>query len=369
MVCKNNTGCQDDILFSWGRNNWGQLGIGSFGGSSNTPIKVMSGVTGLFNPMAITAGGFHSLAIDPNYKVWTWGRNDNGQLGDGTFTSSNIPVRVSKVTGLSNVIAITAGRLHSLAIDCNGQAWGWGGTFFGELGDGTSGPGQDMNTPVQVSESTGLSNVIAIAAGGFHSLAIDCSGQPWAWGRNWFGQLGNGTSGPGVISSTPVQVSGLSNVIAISAGSAHSLAIDCSGQPWAWGRNNNGQLGNNTTTDSNTPVQVSGLTDVVAISAGGGRNSVDDPFGHSLAIDSAGQAWAWGLNNWGQLGDGSNSDSDIPVQVSGLTDVIAISAGGGHSLAIDSNGRVWAWGLNSSGQLGDGNFTNSDTPIQISGGT
>jgi len=196
-----------------------------------------------------------------------------------------------------------------------------------------------------------------IAAGDIHSLALKSNGTVWAWGSNSNGQLGNNST---TDSNTPVQVSGLTGVTAIAAGGAHSLALKSDGTVWTWGLNYWGQLGNGGTTDCHTPVKVSdqtGLTGVTAIAAGSG---------HSVALKSDGTVWAWGENGSGQLGNGGTANSSTPVKVPGLTGVIAISAGNRHSLALKSNGEVWAWGCNDYGELGNGGTTSSSTPVKVS---
>jgi len=146
-------------------------------------------------------------------------------------------------------------------------------------------------------------------------------------------------------------------VTAISAGDLHSVALKNDGTVLAWGYNGYGQLGNGTTTDSYTPVPVSFLlSDVIAISAGGYR---------TVALKNDGTVWAWGKNYYGQLGDGTTIDSYTPVRVSGLTDVIAISAGESHTIALKNDRTIWAWGRNYYGQLGDGTTTDSYTPVKV----
>ena len=196
---------------------------------------------------------------------------------------------------------------------------------------------------------------ISVAGGQYHSVALRSDGSVWAWGLNGNGQLGNGST---TASSTPVQVTGLpTTVTAIAAGGYFSLALLSNGTVWAWGSNNSGQLGNGTTTDSSIPVQVSGLTGVTSITGG---------VYHALAVRSDGTLWAWGYNVDGQLGNGTTTNSTTPVQV-GLGGVVAIAAAGFHSVATRSDGTVWAWGLNGNGELGNGTTTNSTTPVQVSG--
>lgn len=328
-----------DVL-AWGRNSQGQLGNGTTE-DSPTPVDVpdLSGVA------VIGAGGEHSLAALSDGTVWAWGQNANGQLGDGTLTDRSTPIQV---TGLLGIIQVDGGLAHSLALRDDGTVWAWGLNARGQLGDGTT---SDSASPVEVQ---GLSGVTAVAAGGDHSLALKSDGTVWAWGKNSDGQLGNGSKKK---SSTPVQVSNLTDVAAIAGGDAHSLAVKADGTTWAWGDNFYGQLGDGSTRDRNTPVQVTGLT--------GGTSVAGGSF-HSLAVKSDGTVWAWGRNVFGQLGDGTTVDRSTPVQTSELTVATGISAGAHHSLAADSDGTSWAWGLNLYGQLGDGTSTNRSTPVQAS---
>ncbi|MDR0791389.1 MAG: hypothetical protein LBE47_02495 [Methanomassiliicoccaceae archaeon] len=310
---------------------------------------------GGYEPM-VAAGSFHSLALKYDGTVWAWGDNSSAQLGDGTHTDRSTPVRVS---GLTNVIAITAGASHSLALKSDGTVWAWGSNGNGRLGDGTT---TERRTPVQVS---GLTDVTAIAAGNIHSLALKSDGTVWAWGSNTLGRLGDGTT---TERRTPVQVSGLTDVKAIAAGGNHSLALKGDSTVWSWGHNGHSQLGDNSSTDSSIPVQVRGLnnsgflTDVEAIAAGEY---------HSLALGSEGTVWSWGGNGSGQLGDASTATRNTPVRVSAvsgtgpLTGVKMISAGWAHSLALRNDGTVCAWGHNSDGRLGDGTTSQRTRPVQV----
>lgn len=347
--------------YAWGNNSSGQLGNGS---TVLSPIPVQ--VSGLSDVEGIASGSSHNLAFKSDGTVWTWGRNDAGQLGDNTTTNRYHPV---KVVNSIAIVAVAGGYSHSLAHKADGTVWAWGANQFGQLGDNTT---DERHTPVQVLNSNGayFTDVIAIACGSRHSLALKTDGTIWAWGRNAFGQLGDNTTDE---QHTPVQVvtsngTYLTDIVAIAGGSDHSLALKADGTVWAWGRNDYGQLGDNTTDERHTPVQVvnSGgtyLTEVTAI-AGGSQ--------HSLALKTDGTVWAWGWNHSGQLGDNTTDNKYSPVQVvtngSGvLTSIAAIAGGHAHSLALKTDGSVWAWGDNSNGQLGNGTTADSNTPQQVTG--
>ena len=296
---------------------------------------------------SIAAGGKHSLFFKNDGTVWATGNNQTGELGDVTsdyYTRSPIQIR-----GLSGITAIEARGSHSLFLKNDGTVWATGYNYFGQLGNGTT---KNRNTPIQVS---GLSGITAIASGKAHSLFLKNDGTVWATGLNEFGQLGDGTT---TNRTTPVQVSGLSGITAIAGGAYHSLFLKNDGIVWATGYNLEGGLGDGTTTNRNTPVQVSGLSGITAIAGG---------FYHSLFLKNDGTVWATGDNYKGQLGDVTSDYYTIsPIQIRGLSGITAIEAGDYHSLFLKNDGTVWATGLNEYGQLGDGTTTNRNTPVQLS---
>jgi hypothetical protein len=246
---------------------------------------------------------------------------------------------------------IASGTTHNLALCTDSTVWVWGRNNYGQLGNGST-----VGSPVPVQVS-GLSSIIAIGSGANHSFALRSDGTVWAWGRNVLGQLGDGSISVGgcQCKNTPVQVSGLTGIIAIAGGAGHSLALKDDGTVWAWGSNSFGQLGNGTNDDSPIPVQVAGLSNIIAIASDGD---------HSLALRGDSTVWAWGRNLAGQLGDGSTSHSSLPVQAIGLTGIIAIAGGSNHSLAIDKDGSLWGWGNNADGQLLNGSTIQSHVPVQ-----
>ena len=274
---------------------------------------------------SLTAGSVVSFGAQPASAQsaaqdgpWVWGWNAWGQLGDGTYTDVYAP---AQVTGLSNVTDVSAGELSSVVVKSDGTVWGWGPNWNGQLGNGTN---TDSNTPVQVS---GLTDVKAIAAGAYHSLALKNDGTVWAWGADGTGQLGDSTNPEGTYpnSNIPVRVSGLTDVGAIDAGWYHNAALKNDGTVWAWGWNYYGQLGDGTSADSNTPVQVGGLSGATHVTVGSY---------HTAALKSDGTAWAWGDNQFGQLGDGTDTATNTPVRVSGIASVKKVSAGGRHTMAL-----------------------------------
>jgi alpha-tubulin suppressor-like RCC1 family protein/chitodextrinase len=299
----------------------------------------------LDNVVGLHGGREHVIALLGDGTVRTWGRNNQGQLGDGTLINRNSPLQVS---GLSGIVAVSTGHYHSLALRGDGTVWTWGYNAFGQLGDGST---TRRTSPVQVS---GLTNVTYVAAGRDMSYAIRADGTLWAWGLNSSGQLGDGTTAQ---RTTPVRVGSLTNVIAVAGGRDHSLAVVSSGAVWAWGDNDYGQVGDGTTTDRTSPVSI-GLGGAVDVIAGAH---------HSFALLGSGGVRSWGRNYRSQLGDGTGSQRTSPVAVQGITNAVAIGSGRDHGIAILADGTARAWGHNNGGELGDGTTTERSTPVTVQG--
>lgn len=293
--------------------------------ATGLPSRATSAIACL--PAARIAAGYsHRLAVEADGSVWAWGFNYDGELGNGGITASQAPQQVPGLTGISSV---AAGGYHSLALTANGNVWAWGFNQDGELGTGAA-SSTPVTSPVQVPS---LSSVVALSGGRFHSLALKSDGTVWSWGLNSDGQLGNGSTSTAP-TAVPIQVAGLSGVVAISAGAFHSLALKSDGTVWAWGDNLSGQLGDGSQTSRSSPVLT--MSGVTAIAAGGF---------HSLALAS-GALFAWGNDYYGQLGDGSGYASVRPLQVQTAAPLDAVTAGENHSLAITTDGQVLVWGYN-----------------------
>ncbi len=284
-----------------------------------------------------------NLVVLIDGKVRAWGNNQFGQLGDGTTTDRNLPTDVNTLT---NIAAVAAGGYHSLALTNEGKVWAWGKNDRGQLGDGTI---FENHSPKLI---TGLSNIISIAAGFDYSLALKNDGTVWAWGANMWGVVGDGTYND---RHQPVQVMNLSGIIFIAAGTEHCLALKSDGTVWSWGWNANGCLGGGSTiAKRSTPAQIPTLSGITAIAANGSL--------HSIALKNDGTVWTWGDNFYGQLGDGTSTEKSVPAQLSSLTNITAIGTGERHSFAVKNDGSLWAWGWNGNGQLGV-DFTFSFTEL------
>ncbi|MBM2834368.1 MAG: Branched-chain amino acid transporter, amino acid-binding protein [Candidatus Brocadiaceae bacterium] len=329
----------DGTMWSWGYNTVGQLGDGTYT-NRNTPVKVKNLYS---NIVDIACGGAITLALKSTGTVWQWGN------GLGTT-----PKRFDDLDGVK---AIASGTYHHFAIKNDGTLWAWGDNEYGQLGNGKTTDSHEK--PVQVS---GISDVVAVAGGMYHSIALKSDGTVWTWGWNNFGQLGNGTKGTNEY--IPIQVNDLSNVTAIAASWYWSFALKSDGTLWGWGYNAWGQLGDGTRNDRSSPIQSGGgLSDIIAIAGSD----------FTLVLRKDGTVWGWGSNNGGL---GNNIDRGQiaydPLQISGIDNVIAIAAGMSHALALKSDGTVWAWGSNYYGQIGNGEGGDDgetalyvDTPVQV----
>ncbi|HZI33343.1 MAG TPA: hypothetical protein VFF11_13460, partial [Candidatus Binatia bacterium] len=336
----------DGSLWAMGWNGFGQLGDGTFNTATAPEQIISTGVTAVasgrfYNPAGTLHG--HSLILKSGRSLWAMGYNGSGQLGDGTYNTTNAPEQIVS----EGVITIAAGGIHSLFIKSGGSLWAMGANTFGQLGDGSF---NNTNRPEEI-----ISNgVVAIAAGGAHSLFIKSDGSLWAMGADVVGQLGDGAFTGSKTNLPELIVS--NGVVTVAAGNSHSLFLKSDGSLWAMGRNGSGQLGDGTLINTNKPEEIVS-NGVVAIAAG-------DSF--SLFLKSDGSLWAMGDNRSGQLGDGTLNNTNRPEEiVSG--GVLAIAAGYAHSLFVKSDGSLWDMGANNYSQLGNGSG-GSSVPEQLIGG-
>ena len=385
--------------------------------------------------IGVAGGGNHTVILKDDGSVWTFGRNDHGQLGCGDIANRATPVRVRDPGGfgyLTGIKAVAAGENHTLALATDGIVWAWGANNLGQLGIGNT---EDKTTPVRVHLPVGV-QIKALATGYNHNLALATDGTVYAWGNNSNGQSGDN---PGTYKTVPNPINGLTNVKSIAAGENHSAALVVNagiGTVKTWGSSSYGQLGNGKNTDSFAPVSVqngiNGLALAIdaksitlaldnyvsstndyykgmTITISGGWNGtgtitkyvgstrkatvtwVDPPKtfaptgnymysistvndvtaiacgkDHTLAVTSGGTAWAWGYNGFGQLGDGTTVSQSIPVRVSALSGVVGTNGGEWHSLFLKNDGTAWACGRNDHRQLGN-TSAGASAPVQVKG--
>lgn len=320
----------------------GVLGLGGhlYGGQ---PVQAAGNapVQGLF-----AAGGYHSLALDPGGNLWGWGLNENGQLGDGTRAQRLLPFQGTLPAGMGNILQLAAGEDHSLALSEHGAVWAYGLNRDGQLGIGTL---VDQSVMVEVK---GLAHIVECGGGQSHSVALNRDGKVWAWGGNSFGELGRP---PGAGSLVPVAVEGLQGIVSVSVGWRHTLALKKNGTVWEWGAV--GPKRDGPSGGLASPRQVKGLPPVTMIAAGGG---------HNLALGKDGTVWAWGSNDYGQLGDGTTKAKWKPFQIQGVRRARQIFAGYNHSVALLEDDSALAWGDNNLGQLGNPIPEASSVPVKVS---
>jgi alpha-tubulin suppressor-like RCC1 family protein len=335
---------QDGGVTCWGRNDDGELGDGTL-----TPRATGARVPGLDDAIALGAGARHACAVRSDSTVVCWGADDTGQLGDGGGVDQLAPVAVP---GVSGATAVVAGAGFSCALLADRTAVCWGDDSDGELGDGAPTATPRGPTPV-----AGLAGARALAAHWQHACALLTDGTVACWGSNASGQLGDGTT---TNRASPVAVPGLGKVVAVATGLSHTCAMSAGGVH-CWGSNSQGQIGDGTS-DATTPVTqptlVQILIDPVAIDAGAD---------HTCVVRVGGQVNCWGQNSSGQLGDGTMSSLPEPFPVTGLANAAQVATGATFSCATTADGAVFCWGDDHYGQLGDGRDVVRPRPSAVAG--
>ena len=337
----------DGHVLGSGDNTYGQLGDGTVVSPDDLVFVAPKGVSG---PVGVlTAGYFHTLALDASGRLMGWGDNSLGQLGNGVSISQSVPVAVS---GIANATQVASGEFHSLAVLADGSVRAWGYNGSGELGDKTD--VQVRTGPVVVK---GLAGVRRVAAGGSSSAALDANNRLWVWGSNLSGQLT--LPEETYRTDTATLATGLPALSEVSVGGGHMLGLDLQRRVWVWGSNGYGQLGDGYD-QATAPRMLTSLSDITAISASGD---------HSMALDAQGRVWAWGDNGYLQVGPVEDLQVKVPLQITGLPPIKAISAGYYGSFALAVDGSLWAWGAGGEGELGDGKFETRSEPARAGSDT
>jgi alpha-tubulin suppressor-like RCC1 family protein len=337
----------------WGYNGSGQLGNGSTATYSDVPVAV----TGITDAKAIASDtyGDSFCAVLSTGHITCWGDNGDGQLGNGTITTSDVPVPVKKITTATAVTGDSGGTTGGFcALLSTGHVDCWGDGFSGELGNGTTVTYSDV--PVAVHKITNAATLIS----GFEGFcALLATGHVDCWGDNSYGELGRATTSN--YSDVPVAVTGITDAEAVAGDSI--VGTDCAllstGKVKCWGQGGDGQLGNGTTANSDVPVAVTGITDASAVAS-------DSDGGSFCAVLSTGQMKCWGFNNYGQLGNGTTTGSSVPVSVENITTAAGVTGSVYGFCALLAAGPVDCWGLGFYGELGNGTTAAySDVPVAV----
>jgi alpha-tubulin suppressor-like RCC1 family protein len=332
-----------DTLWSWGYNNNGQLGVNDTTFRS-TPVTTLLGGN---NWKSIAGGGVHTVALKTDGTLWTWGYNNFGPLGVNDTTHRSTPV--TTLLGGNNWKSIAGGGFHTIALKTDGTLWSWGRNTYGALGVNDT---THRSTPVTT--LLGGTNWKSIAGGYYHTVALKTDGTLWTWGYNNNGQLGvNDTT----TRSTPVTtLLGGTNWKSIAGGLYYTVALKTDGTLWTWGSNNFGPLGVNDTTFRSTPV--------TTLLGGNNWKSIDCGSYHTIALKTDGTLWSWGLNTSVQLGVNDTTNRSTPVTtLLGGNNWKSIAGGGVHTVALKTDGTLWSWGYNGNGQLGVNDTTYRSTPV------
>jgi alpha-tubulin suppressor-like RCC1 family protein len=354
----------DGTIDCWGWNYDGALGNGFPPVDSAAPVPVF----GIDNAVQVSAGWFSACALLSDGTVRCWGYNEDGELGDGTGTDGQYPVTVitSPSNPLSDVVQMSAGNYHACAVKSDGTVWCWGYNDSGQLGDNST---TESKVAVEVSN---IDSATQVSAGGYHTCALLSNGTVWCWGYGGDGQLGDG-SNPYASSLTPVQASGITNATQVSVGGYHSCALLANDTIDCWGYDYDGQLGNLNTADSPSPVLVNGISGATQVSAGWYNTcAVLSSTVKCWGWNAHGELGD-GSTNHGTKNGVLEDISLAPVLVSGISNATVVGTGGGwkdttrggHTCALLSTGAVKCWGWNLYGQLGNGTMTDSPTPVTV----
>ena len=370
-------------VFMWGRNSSGQLGDGTTS-DKNVPTEITSRFP-LIQGDKITSlslGSTYSSALSLTGRVFMWGRNSSGQLGDGTTSDKNVPTEITSRFPLiqgDKITSLSAGPNHSSALSATGRVFMWGSNQNGQLGDGTI----ELNTfrivPFEITSKFILNEgdkVISLFLNGQVSSALTLSGRVFMWGSNiraLNAVLGDGTT---VFNrNVPTEITSRfsleesDRIVSLSLGhDAFSSALSATGRVFMWGYNSDGQLGDGTTLHRSVPIEI---TKKFSLDLGDKIISLSLGNVHSSALSATGRIFMWGANSVGQLGDGTTSDKNVPTEITSRFPLIqddkitSLSLGSNHSSALSATGRLYIWGWNYYGQLGDGNDENSYSYIPI----
>jgi len=331
-------------VLCWGKNDEGNLGNGT-----TTSSMSPGSVVGLADATRITAGGEHTCALRSDATVVCWGGNGVGEVGDATTTNRTSPVAVLSLTGVVDVIS---GGFHTCAVLDTGRIACWGYNNHGQLGVGDV---VNRTVPAMVG---GITDAVHVTADNGSTCALLRGGTAVCWGVNVEGEVGDGTVGADRV-APGAPVLGVTDAIGVNAGGTFACALLASGAASCWGDNGWGQLGDGTLVAHPSPAAVFGLDDAVAL---------ETSYIHSCALRRSGSVSCWGYNGNGNLGDGTLVSRSAPGPTSGITSARAISRGVyHHSCAVTTTGEVWCWGANERGQLGDGTMTDQPLPVRVVG--